>query len=49
MNSASPASEVTGVLIADSNRMQAQLLISALRRHPGFHITACPMNAASIL
>jgi DNA-binding NarL/FixJ family response regulator len=37
------------VLIADSNRMQAQLLTSALRRHSEFHIVGCPMNAASIL
>ncbi len=38
-----------GVLIADSNRMQAQLLTSALRRHPEFHITSCPMDTLSIL
>jgi DNA-binding NarL/FixJ family response regulator len=38
-----------GVLIADSNRMQAQLLASALRRRPEFHITTCPMDTISIL
>lgn len=37
------------VLIADSNRMQSQLLISALRRHSEFHVTACPMDTVSIL
>ena len=31
-------SEAIGVLIADSNRMQAQLLTSALRRHPELHV-----------
>jgi DNA-binding NarL/FixJ family response regulator len=38
-----------GVLIADSNRMQAQLLTSALRRHAEFHITTCAMDTVSIL
>ncbi|MFZ1142366.1 MAG: response regulator transcription factor, partial [Candidatus Sulfotelmatobacter sp.] len=38
-----------GVLIADSNRMQAQLLTSALRRHSEFHITNCQMDTISIL
>lgn len=37
------------VLIADSNRMQAQLLSGALRRHPEFHIFSCAMNSVSIL
>jgi len=46
----SPATSATiGVLIADSNRMQSQLLISALRRHLEFDIAACPMETASIL
>src|SRR5580704_1073006 len=43
------ASDAMGVLIADSNRMQAQLLASALRRRPEFHITTCPMDTISIL
>jgi DNA-binding NarL/FixJ family response regulator len=43
------ASDAIGVLIADSNRMQAQLLTSALRRHSEFHTTTCPMDSASIL
>ena len=42
-------SDAIGVLIADSNRMQAQLLTSALRRHPEFDITTCPMDTLSIL
>lgn len=29
--------------------MKAQLLTSALRRHPEFHITTCPMDTISIL
>jgi DNA-binding NarL/FixJ family response regulator len=37
------------VLIADSNRMQAQLLTSALRRRPEFHVRHCPMDTVSIL
>jgi DNA-binding NarL/FixJ family response regulator len=37
------------VLIADSNRMQAQLLTGALRRRPEFQISGCQMNSASIL
>ncbi len=42
-------SDSIGVLIADSNRMQAQLLTSALRRHAEFHVTTCAMDAFSIL
>ncbi len=50
MSSPSAAtSDAIQVLIADSNRMQAQLLTSALRRHAEFHITTCPMDATSIL
>jgi DNA-binding NarL/FixJ family response regulator len=37
------------VLIADSNRMQAQLLTSALRRRPEFRVRHCQMETASIL
>jgi DNA-binding NarL/FixJ family response regulator len=37
------------VLVADSNRMQSQLLISALRRRPEFNVAACPMDGVSIL
>jgi|SRR5579863_1771052 DNA-binding NarL/FixJ family response regulator len=50
MSSPSAAtSDAIHVLIADSNRMQAHLLTSALRRHAEFHITTCPMDTASIL
>jgi DNA-binding NarL/FixJ family response regulator len=37
------------VLVADSNRMQAQLLTSALRRRPEFRIFNCSMDAAAML
>jgi len=47
--SSAAASNPIAVLIADSNRMQSQLLIGALRRHPEFQITACPMDNVSIL
>ncbi len=43
------ASDLIHVLVADSNRMQAQLLTSALRRRPEFHISTCPMDTVSIL
>ncbi|HEV2467654.1 MAG TPA: response regulator transcription factor [Candidatus Sulfotelmatobacter sp.] len=38
-----------GVLVADSNRMQSQLLTSALRRRAEFHVTTCAMDPFSIL
>ncbi len=41
-------SHAIGVLIADSNRMQAQLLTSALRRHSEFSISTCPLDNGSI-
>ena len=47
--SAATSDAVVSVLIADSNRMQSQLLASALRRRPEFRITACRMDTASIL
>jgi DNA-binding NarL/FixJ family response regulator len=43
------ASGSIGVLVVDSNRMQAQLLTTALRRRPEFDVASCPMEAASIL
>jgi DNA-binding NarL/FixJ family response regulator len=49
MNSLPATSDATGILIADSNRMQSQLLINALRRRPEFCVTACRMDAAAIL
>jgi DNA-binding NarL/FixJ family response regulator len=42
-------SETFGVLIADSNRMQSQLLTSALRRRSEFDVHTCAMNPVSIL
>ena len=46
--SLSATSHPIGVLISDSNRMQAQLLAGALRRHPEFSIATCPLDPASI-
>jgi DNA-binding NarL/FixJ family response regulator len=46
--SAVSSSAIT-VLIADSNRMQAHLLISALRRRSEFRISTCPVDVGSIL
>ena len=43
------ASQPIGVLVADSNRMQAQLLTSALRRHSEFRVTHCSLDSTSIL
>lgn len=43
------ASQPISVLVADSNRMQAQLLTSALRRHAEFRVTYCLLDSASIL
>lgn len=43
------ATAATAVLIADSNRMQAQLLTSALRRRSGFHISTCAVDIRSIV
>ena len=37
------------VLVADSNQMQSQLLVSALRRRPEFHVVSCAMNTDVIL
>src|SRR5258706_10871616 len=51
LTSPSPAaaSAAIAVLIADSNRMQAQLLTSALRRRSEFCISTCAIDASSIL
>ena len=48
-SSPAAAPAAIAVLIADSNRMQAQLLTSALRRRSEFHISTCPIDIASIL
>ncbi|HLZ39928.1 MAG TPA: response regulator transcription factor [Candidatus Sulfotelmatobacter sp.] len=49
MSTSAATSEDLSVLIADSNRMQSQLLVGALRRHPAFRISACRMDTVSIL
>jgi DNA-binding NarL/FixJ family response regulator len=42
-------SDAVCVLVADSNRMQSQLLTGALRRRPEFRIATCRMDTGSIL
>jgi len=49
MQSKRAASQQVRVLVADSNQMQSQLLVSALRRRPEFAITSCAMDADAIL
>jgi DNA-binding NarL/FixJ family response regulator len=44
-----PTSSAIAVLIADSNRMQAQLLTNALRRRSEFRISTCAVDTVSIL
>ena len=44
----STSSDSIGVLIADSNRMQCQLLVSALRRRPEFEVTSCSLDPDAI-
>jgi len=41
--------DVVDVLVADSSRMQAQLLTGALRRRSEFQVTTCQMDTISIL
>jgi DNA-binding NarL/FixJ family response regulator len=43
------ASQLTGVLVADSNHIHCQLLVGALRRRPDFRVLACAMTLNSIL
>jgi PleD family two-component response regulator len=45
----SSAANPIGVLVADSNQMQCQLLVSALRRRPEFQVTSCILDPDSIL
>jgi DNA-binding NarL/FixJ family response regulator len=49
MKSKRAASQEVRVLVADSNQMQSQLLVSALRRRPEFLITSCAMEAEALL
>ena len=44
-----PASNTIGVLIADSNQMQSQLLVRELRRRPEFRVTSCILDPDAIL
>lgn len=46
---ASADSHSIGVLIVDSNQMQRQLLLRALRRRPEFRVTACNAEREEIL
>ena len=41
--------EVIGVLVADSNQMELQLLVSALRRRPEFRVVSCAMDLDMVL
>lgn len=43
------ASLSIGVLIADSNQMQCQLLVSALRRRPEFQVASCVLDPDVIM
>ena len=49
MESICVPSLVIGVLVADSNQMQCQLLASALRRRPEFRVSSCNLEAEAIL
>lgn len=46
--SSSGALNAIGVLVADSNRMRAQLLGNALRRRPEFEVASCHVELAAI-
>ena len=42
-------SSTIGVLVADSNQMQCQLLVGALRRRPEFRVHSCGVDMSVIL
>src|ERR1700686_5523757 len=42
-------SSTIGVLVADSNQMQCQLLVGGLRRRPEFHVSSCGVDMNVIL
>ncbi len=42
-------SETIGLLVADSNQMQSQLLVNALRRRPEFEVAFCAMEIEAVL
>jgi DNA-binding NarL/FixJ family response regulator len=43
------SSNSIGVLVADSNQMQCQLLVGAFRRRPEFRVTSCILDTDAIL
>ncbi len=43
------AAKAIRVLVADSNHMQSQLLTSALRRRPEFHVNSCELTHNAVL
>jgi DNA-binding NarL/FixJ family response regulator len=43
------ASDTIGVLVADCNQTQRQLLVSALRRRPEFEVTTCNLEGEALL
>lgn len=43
------SAEPIRLLVADSNQMQSQLLVGALRRRPEFRVTACALDVDTIL
>ena len=49
MGSIIVTSTAIGVLVADSNQMQSQLLVSALRRRPEFRVSSCGLEMDGIL
>lgn len=49
MSPSAATPDVIDVLVAESNRMQAQLLTTALRRHGGFRIGTCQLDSISIV
>jgi len=50
MNAVSGSTSTTiGVLVADSNQMQCQLLVGALRRRPEFRVSSCGVDMNLIL
>jgi DNA-binding NarL/FixJ family response regulator len=48
-SSSATCSEPIGVLVADSNHIQCQLLVRALRRRPDFRVQACEVETEAML
>ena len=46
---AASLSSTLGVLVADSNKTQSQLLVGALRRRPEFEVVGCDMRSDAVL